>query len=210
MKNKMLIFATTALCLSPIAMGLVYYSKLPEQMAIHFDSAGNPNNYASKAFVVFGIPALMALVNLIVHIVLDSDPKKAGSSPVMIALGKWSIPVVCVFLMPVTIFYALGRNVNVATIVPIFVGLVFIAIGNYLPKCRQNYTVGIKLPWTLASEENWRRTHRFGGVTFIISGIVMFVSGIWPAGFSGAIIIVLVLTLVGPAVYSYSMYKRGI
>ena len=210
MKNKMLIIATTALCLSPIAMGLMYYSRLPEQMAIHFDSAGNPNNYASKAFVVFGIPALMALVNLIVHLVLDSDPKKAGSSPVMIALGKWSIPAVSVFLMPVTIFYALGRNVNVATIVPIFVGLVFIAIGNYLPKCRQNYTVGIKLPWTLASEENWRRTHRFGGVTFIVSGVLMIAAGIWPIGSMGPILAVLALTLFGPAIYSYSMYKRGI
>ena len=210
MKNKTLMLATTALCLSPIAMGLMYYSKLPEQMAIHFDSAGSPDNYASKAFVVFGIPALMALVNLVVHLVLDSDPKKAGSSPIMIALGKWSIPAICVFLMPVTIFYSLGRNVNIATIVPIFVGLVFIAIGNYLPKCRQNYTVGIKLPWTLASEENWRRTHRFGGVTFIISGVLMIAAGIWPIGFSGAIIIVLALTLVGPAIYSYSMYKRGI
>jgi uncharacterized membrane protein len=128
----------------------------------------------------------------------------------MIAIGKWSIPAVCIFLMPVTIFYALGRNVNVATIVPIFVGLVFIAIGNYLPKCRQNYTVGIKLPWTLASEENWRRTHRFAGITFIFSGILMVAAGIWPIGFSGAITGVLVLTLLGPAVYSYSLYKRGI
>lgn len=210
MKNKMMLIATTAACLAPMALGAMYYSQLPQRMAIHFDSAGNPDNYASKAFVCFGMPALMALMNLIVHLVLDSDPKKAGSSPVLIAMGKWSMPFTSVFLMPVTIFYALGRNVNVATIVPIFVGLLFIAIGNYLPKCRQNYTVGIKLPWTLHSEENWRRTHRFAGVTFILSGILMIAAAVAPINATGTITAVLAFTLVGPAVYSYSMYKRGI
>jgi len=210
MKNKMMLLATTIVCLAPMALGAVYYSELPQRMAIHFDAAGVPDNYASKAFVCFGLPALMALVNLIVHVVLDSDPKRAGGSQVMITIGKWSIPIICAILMPVTIFYALGRNVNIATIVPICVGLLFIAIGNYLPKCRQNYTVGIRLPWTLASEENWRRTHRLGGVTFIISGIVMVVSGFSSKIATGSIAAVSALTLVAPAAYSYSMYKRGI
>ncbi|HWQ50885.1 MAG TPA: SdpI family protein [Terriglobales bacterium] len=210
MKNKTTLFATTAVCLAPMALAAVYYSQLPERMVIHFSAAGVPDNYASKAFVCFGLPALMALLNLVVHLIVNADPKKAGGAPVMIAMGKWVIPVVCIFLMPVTIFYALGRNVNVSTIVPMFIGLVFIAIGNYLPKCRQNYTVGIKLPWTLASEENWRRTHRFGGVTFILGGVIMLAAGFLPDYFTGVIAAVLALTVGAPAVYSYSMYKRGI
>ena len=54
-------------------------------------------------------------------------------------------------------------------------GLVFIIIGNYLPKCKQNYTVGIKLPWTLNSEENWNKTHRLAGYVFMLCGIMQIV-----------------------------------
>ena len=55
---------------------------------------------------------------------------------------------------------ALDYSIDANLILEILMGALLIIIGNYLPKCRQNYTIGIKIPWTLADEDNWNRTHR--------------------------------------------------
>ena len=84
----------------------------------------------------------------------------------------------------------------------------FVILGNYLPKMKQSYTVGIKLPWTLNSEENWYRTHRFAGVVFMLAGMIVLV-----AGFIEQIWIVLAIIFAAamiPSVYSYVLYKKGI
>ena len=56
------------------------------------------------------------------------------------------------------------------------IGVLFMIIGNYLPKCKQNYTMGIKLPWTLDDEENWNRTHRFAGFLWVAGGVVIAIN----------------------------------
>lgn len=83
-------------------------------------------------------------------------------------------------------------------------------IGNYLPKCRQNYTMGIKLPWTLNSEENWERTHRFGGRMFVAAGICMIIAAFF-GGYGAAVIFALAMAACfAPAVYSFVLYRKGI
>ena len=82
-------------------------------------------------------------------------------------------------------------------------------IGNYMPKTKQSYTMGIRLPWTLHSEENWNRTHRLAGFLWVLGGlyfIVMSFVGWTPAGF----LIPLAVMVLVPTVYSYVLYKRGI
>src|SRR5699024_6732711 len=89
----------------------------------------------------------------------------------------WIIPVVSLIVNGMVFLTALQIEVNVSIAVSALVGIIFIIIGNYLPKLQQNYTAGIKLPWTLNSTENWNRTHRLGGKTFIISGILLILCG---------------------------------
>lgn len=90
----------------------------------------------------------------------------------------------------------------------ILVGVVFIIIGNYLPKCRQSYTVGIKLPWTLDSEENWNRTHRMAGGLWMAGGaVLMLLSLLGQISVFIFLPVVLVMTLV-PTVYSYLLYRK--
>ena len=85
-----------------------------------------------------------------------------------------------------------------------------ILIGNYLPKTKQSYTMGIKLPWTLHSEENWNRTHRMAGFLWVIGGTLMVLISLlhlWQVWMMLVIITVMVLV---PTVYSYLLYKKGI
>ena len=87
-------------------------------------------------------------------------------------------------------------------------GLILIVVGNYLPKARQNYTIGIRIPWTLASEENWNRTHRLAGYLWVIGGILMIIAaltGIANAKWMLAIFFILALV---PFVYSYWLHVK--
>ncbi len=209
-KRNIELIVTTVLCLLPIIAGLILYDKLPNRVATHFDANGEANGYSSRAVAVFGLPAFMAAVNLFVHFALRTDPKKQNMSGALRTLSVWMAPVLSIFISAAVLTMAMGSKVNLVSFLPLLLGVVFIVIGNYLPKTKQAYTMGIRLPWTLASEENWNRTHRLAGFVWVIGGALIVlltllrVTIIWPL-----IAITAVLALV-PTVYSFILYRRGI
>lgn len=209
MKIDRILFVTTVVCLLPIVLSAVLYDSLPDTLAIHWDFAGNPNGYASKAFAAFGLPIMMVFINLITHLALNADPKKANSSVVLLNLGRWTVPVLTVVLVPITLFKSMGYDIPISTLVPAFIGILFIIIGNYLPKCKQNYTVGIKLPWTLNNEVNWNKTHHMAGYLWIIGGAAMFVNSLIGFHWKWVFGITISALILAPAVYSYMLYKKG-
>lgn len=163
---------TTLVCILPILFSLSVYDRLPQQVPIHFDASGNPDNYAHKAFAAFGIPLLLAFFNFILQLGLKFDPKRDTSSRIY-HISRWIIASVSLLVMPITLLIALGNDIPVEKVVPLFVSMLFLILGNYLPKCKQNYTIGIKLPWTLASEYNWNKTHRFAGWVWTAVSIIL-------------------------------------
>ncbi|WP_324822780.1 SdpI family protein [Sinanaerobacter sp. ZZT-01] len=209
-KNDFSIWITTLVCLLPMILSIVLYDKLPEQVAVHFDSMGKPNGYAPRFVAAFGIPLLMAAINLFTHVVLNSDPKKGNASIVMRRIAKWIIPILTVLLVPATLFMAMGMDIPLQMMVPCFVGVLIIACGNYMPKSKQNYTVGIKLPWTLNSETNWNKTHRMAGYVWIAGGILLVLSSFFEVYAFPITIGVILLLAVIPFLYSYFLYKKGI
>ena len=137
-----------------------------------------------------------------------ADPKKNNHPEKILHLVLWIIPVLSVLLHVVVYAVALGKEVRVEMVMPVFIGLLFTVIGNYLPKCKQNYTIGIKIPWTLSSEENWNRTHRFAGWLWTFCGIAImltaFFGGFW------IFTIVVLLMVFAPIIYSYLLFRKGI
>lgn len=199
-----------AVCLLPFVIGAVFYGRMPEQMATHFDYNFQPDDYSSREFALFGMPAFMTAMFVLCICLLETDPKKRGMDGRLKAITRWIIPILSVVVQCITISYALDNSLNLVRFIPILIGVLFVLMGNYLPKCRQNYTMGIKLPWTLNSEENWERTHRFGGKMFVIAGLFMI-----PAAFFGgyAAATVFALALIAcflPTVYSFVLYKKGV
>ena len=205
---RITVVLTTILCLLPIIMGVLYYEELPEQMAIHFNSTGEADNYMNKNFVLFGLPILLAILNLITQLRLVTDPQKINYSKVLLYVTRWLIPVVSIGAMSFTILVGIGKSINIGNIGPIIAGLLIIIVGNYLPKCHFNYTMGIKLPWTLNNEDNWNKTHRFAGFIWVVGGIIILLSAFWPTkyvvlGIIGAMVII-------PMVYSFLLYRQEI
>ena len=137
-----------------------------------------------------------------------ADPKKKNHTEKMLHLILWIVPVLSVVLHTITYLTTLGYGIRMEVVLPIVVGLIFVVIGNYMPKCKQSYTIGIKIPWTLNNEENWNKTHRFAGFLWVICGVVIMLTGIF-----GGFIIFFAITLVmiiAPIIYSYILHRRGL
>ena len=214
-KYKKMIIITTLVTLLPILLGIILWEKLPDSIATHWGADGQANGWSNKAFAVFGMPCILAAIHLFSVCVTLNDPKRKNIHKKPLALVFWIVPVVSLVTSGFTYMAALGSDIDIRLIVSIMMGILFIILGNYMPKLQQNYTVGIKLPWTLNSVENWNRTHRFGGKLFIAGGVLTAVSGILSPllGETSWIVIVLTITIacaVVPMGYSFWLFKRGV
>ena len=196
-KYKKMIIITTLVTLLPILLGIILWEKLPDSIATHWGADGQANGWSNKAFAVFGMPCILAAIHLFSVCVTLNDPKRKNIHKKPLALVFWIVPVVSLVTSGFTYMAALGSDIDIRLIVSIMMGILFIILGNYMPKLQQNYTVGIKLPWTLNSVENWNRTHRFGGKLFIAGGVLTAVSGILSPllGETSWIVIVLTITI---------------
>ena len=204
--HKKTIILTTILCLLPIVAGVILWDKLPEQLAIHFNAANEPDNWASKPVALLGMPALIAAIHLVCLFVTAQDPKKQNITGVMKTLMLWICPFISWLCAGMTMGYALESVRNIGTVVCVFLGILFMVIGNYLPKCLPSYTVGIKLPWTLHDEGNWRYTHRIGGFCFTAAGLIVLVSAFF--GGTWLPLAALALAVIVPTAASFLYYKK--
>ena len=191
-----------------IIFNALFYNKMPDQLPTHWNFQGQADDYSSKFQAMVMIQGFLVLMNLFLCFMLDNDPKNERQNNFLMTLTKLSMPIMMIVIYVITILAGLGRGVNTSVIISLLMGTLFIAIGNYMPKVKRNYTVGIKLPWTLNSDENWRRTHRFGGLCFILMGLCFFAT---PFVKSELIIFIpIAIVLVLPMIYSYYLYTKGI
>lgn len=211
-RNKKTLILTSIIILLPIISGIILWDKLPDTMAIHFGVDNEANGFSSKFFAVIGLPVVLLAIHLFSAIVTAKDPRKQNISDKMYNLVLWIAPCISLFVGVLMYAYNLGMKINITLFAYIFVGMIFIIIGNYLPKIRQNYTIGIKLPWTLANEQNWNKTHRMAGIIWIIIGIILMLTT-----FIGlfnnvlAIIGVILTAVIVPGVYSFFLHVvRGL
>ena len=163
------IFITCLVCLLPIVPCIFIWDKLPGQIAIHFNMNNIADNYAPKCVVVFLLPLFMAAMQIFCCVVTDIKSNKHGSSPKFETVAKWIIPLMTVVIQSVTIAYSLGYKLDIRRIVMVVVGIVFIAMGNYMPKLGyvKNYNV---------SADAAKKINRFTGFAMVILGILSVVT----------------------------------
>lgn len=205
-KNNTQVILSTLVCLLPIILSLILYDKLPNQLPIHFGMNGEPDNYASKAIAAFLFPCLLAALNLFVHIIMNADPKRKNANIVVRGVALWTSPIVSLIFVPITLFKGMGYDIPIETVSFSLIGLMYLILGNYMPKSRQSYTVGIRLPWTLDNEENWNKTHRFGGFVWVLGGLAIIVNAF--IGNFYFFFAVTALLVILPIIYSYLLYRK--
>lgn len=206
-RNKKQLILTSVLTLLPILIGVVLWNRLPEEFPIHWNFQGEVDDWCGKTFAVFGIPVILLAIHWACILATAMDPKRKSGNEKVIQLVLWLIPIISLGMNCLVYTVALGREVNVNLILPVLVGIVFVVIGNYMPKCQQSYTIGIKLPWTLDDPENWNKTHRLAGPFWMVCGILMILGALTPYTHIVLLALAPVMVLV-PTVYSYMLYRK--
>lgn len=206
-ENKVIMIITSVIILIPIVVGLMFWNELPKEIATHFGTNGEPNDWSSKEFAVFGLPLFLLAIHWFCAVATSSDPKNRNIGNKMFVIVMLICPIASV-ICGVSIYgYELGWNVGGASIAQIFMAMIYIIVGNYLPKCKQNYTVGIKIPWTLNNEENWNKTHRLAGKIWVVAGLLMMVNLF--VGVEELMIVLILISVIVPVMYSYFLYNTN-
>ena len=154
---------------------------------------------------------LLAAHWICVLLVFADRRNREGQSKKAVGLLFWLMPVTSLLLAAIRMAVQQGEaGIRITYLITCFAfGLLFLAVGNYMPKIRQNRTMGVRVKWTLASEANWNATHRFAGKVWVAAGLLCMISALLPLEMMLVVFIAsIVLAAVVPCVYSYRYYKQ--
>jgi uncharacterized membrane protein len=208
-KNIGKLILGSVLILVPVLVGLLLWNQLPEEMATHWGVNNEPDGWSSRGMAVFGLPAFLLAIHWAGMLITNADPKSKDMNPKAMGMIYWICPVISLVCCGMVYANALGVKLDIGTIALVLMGVAFIVIGNYMPKCKQNYTLGIKLPWTLNSEANWNATHRISGRLWVIGGILHLLAVFLPkSALPVFLLTVLPAMVIIPFAYSYIYYKQ--
>jgi uncharacterized membrane protein len=204
----------TSMLLGLIAIGVFFavtaylYPGLPDPMPSHWNAMGEIDGYMAKPWGAYLLPLLTLAIWFLFLVV-------AYISPQGFRLDKF-MPVVGILQLATTGFMigvgalvllsSQGNSINAGNFIAPGLGILLIVVGNYMSKLRKNFFMGIKTPWTLASDEVWDRTHRLAGKTFVLGGIAMMFFPLVPKEWY--IVSVVLLASLTPVVYSFVIYKQ--
>jgi len=209
MKNK-LFYLSLAISIIALIINIIAYPHLPDRVPVHWGINGEVNRYGSK-LELFVLGALPFVILFIRQIIPKVDPKRESYRlhPQAYSVMTFVTVVILVLVNLVAIAVALGYKVAILKVFPPLIGITMIVMGNYMAQLRPNYFIGIRNPWTLASETVWRKTHRFGGFVTVITGIVSLLAVF--LGVNGLKLSLLVILLGVVVIYGYSflIYKKS-
>ena len=208
-KNKGLMILTSVIILLPVLAGILLWDRLPETVPTHWGIDGTPDGWSSRPVAVFGLPLFLLAIHWMGVWLTGQDRRNRNQNEKVLQMMFWIAPVISLFGMGSTYAAALGQPPRIDRLALLLLGIVFTIIGNYLPKCRQNDTIGIKIVWTLSDEENWNATHRLAGKLWVIGGLLLllcaFLSG---TALPWVMPVVLGIMVVIPIVYSWWFHRK--
>lgn len=208
-KYKWKLLISSIIILLPILMGIVFWNELPQKMTTHWGVDGNADGWSSRPFAVFALPVFMLILHWVCIFFTANDPKNKGQNNKVFGLVLWICPAASLFASGMMYATSFGKDLPADLIGLLLIGLMFVVIGNYLPKCKQNYSIGIKVKWALENEENWNATHRVGGKVWVVGGLLMMACVFLPKNIIPWVLVIsLTVLAVVPIVYSYQYYRK--
>lgn len=211
MMNRLKEESVSLVCIAMMfVLGFVLKPYLPEMLPNHWNIYGQVNGYIHKSYGVFFMPSVTLGVYLLLLALPKLDPRAENYIKFNNVYQRLKLMFVLFFalLYFATLSFAMGWIKDITKIMILLISFIFMLLGNYFGKIRQNYFVGIKVPWTLADEEVWNKTHRFGGRLWVLSGLLGATGIFIPAPYSmlplfSAIFLSTIVTII----YSYLIYK---
>lgn len=198
-----------------LAVALLVGSKLPAdlRLPIHWNLAGEPDSFASKWVALLMPAGIAAAVSLLFYFLPALEPRRGGLERSQgLYLHGWAAVLFAVAAIDfVLVATALGWEVPASQLLVGALALMLILIGNQLGKSRSMYLIGLRTPWTLASEEVWIRTHRLAGKLMVLGAVATLAAAALPLP-SGLLATIVAASIGGaagvPIVYSYLLWRR--
>ncbi|MGI6751574.1 MAG: SdpI family protein [Anaerovoracaceae bacterium] len=190
---------------------LILYSKLPDQMPMHWNIAGEVDRYGSRLEGAFFLPAFNAALLLLLVWAPAIDPRRESYEKFkkFYRLIMWAIVLFMSILHGLILAWSLGMKISIALFVKAGVGLLFMILGNYMGKVKSNWFVGIKNPWTLESEEVWNKTHRLAGPLMFSAGLLILIMAFIDKDFTFWLVISLAMaSALIPNIYSFLLFRK--
>lgn len=197
--------------LASLSYALINYGKLPQELPAQWGITGKVNRYWDKSIAIPLWGILGIVLPLIMQFTRSIDPKRENYKKFenAYAMSRLAIGVLFNLMLVLTVTYGLGKDINVGKIAIGAVGVMFIALGNYMPQVKDNYLFGVRTPWTLSSPEVWRKTHRLSGRMWMVGGLLIFGGAFLSGVLSQALIIAaLVLAIIVPVLYSWIISRQ--
>lgn len=202
--------------LANVAVFVALLPTMPDQLPSHWGIDGVDAWHDKESSIV--LAAMPTILLAVLFVVPRIDPKRRNFER-FYGIYQAFAAILTLFMMavswtgPLTVWGYLSPDGAVLnTLLFGFFGLLFIGLGNYLPRIKPNYTFGIRTPWTLASEEVWRRTHRASGPAFIVAGIATLIAALFASTAPVVAIVVMLVTVLGATafagVYSYLAWRK--
>ncbi len=209
--NKIKLIIASLLTLCPIIAGVVLWDRLPERLPTHWGLNGEADGFSGKTFAVIALPLIMLALLWVCVFFTTKDAKNKEQNPKVFGMVIWIVPIMSMFVSGMMYSHALDNAVTIPNLTFVLFGVLFIVFGNYMPKCKPNRTIGVRIKWTLESEENWTRTHRFAGIVWFVGGMAAIPCALLPAQIAVyAFLPILCVVGFAPIVYSYMLHKKGI
>lgn len=216
--NRRAWIALGALCIVSFLGHLAIFPQLPDIVPTHWDAAGNVDGWSGR-MATLGLDLLPLGLLALFYALPKIDPRGKAYE----RMGSFYTGVVTLFTVflicmtwttELTVFGIIPQNESpIGIFTGVTVGIGLMLLGNYLPKVKRNYSFGCKTPWALDNDQNWRLTHRFGGVAMVLAGLVTVVSGLFSHQMGGAAVVLLLAAVIGSSLatyaYSYLVFRNG-
>ena len=215
--NKFLKRIIWLVIIAPFVYLAISWKNIPEKVAMHFDLQGNPDHFGNKIqlWILAGVIAVVStLVYLLLINIYKIDPKKHAAENKDRLLRIAFTIVVFTSGISILMLHASASNGGVKfnmRFVLAGVGFLWAILGNYMHNLKPNYFAGLRLPWTLENEENWRKTHSLAGKLWFAGGMIVGITWLFTSMTAGLIITfsLLLIMIIIPMVYSYRLYKKN-
>lgn len=216
--NRRVWIALGALCIASFLGHLALFPQLPDIVPTHWDAAGNVNGWSSR-MATLGLDLLPLGLLALFYALPKIDPRgKAYERMGSFYTGfvtLFTVFLICMtWTTELTVFGIIPQNESpIGIFTGVTVGIGLMLLGNYLPKVKRNYSFGCKTPWALDNDQNWRLTHRFGGVAMVLAGMATVVSGLFSRQMGGTAVALLLAAVIGSSLatyaYSYLVFRNG-
>ncbi len=210
-KINKIIITEFSILLIVLLITLFLWNDLPEKIPLHWNINGEVDRYGNKLTGLLGLYSIPLIFSILYPIFRKIDPKNKKYKQFEKTWKIFNIVIFSffIYLYLITIFLTLNPKYSIEPFILSGIGIMFIVMGNYMSKIKQNYFIGVKTPWAIENEDNWNKTHRLAGVCFVISGLIFITKLFLNINPIYILLPVILSCAIIPILYSYILYRKS-